>query len=282
MGVATGFTAVRMKKIEDETVVSGHVNQATKELILTTRAGVAIPAGNVEGPQGPPGIQGLPGIVRTGTTAQRDVKYPLPSTDPTRVALANQVILWYNTTKGYVEAYYATTGLTGLLVPGLPAGTISGWYPLIETGIPYGHMGMTGGFQQMNGGVDTPILFAAAQELRGGMLASDPDDCLIVPLTGRYRVHLKAYFSGSSTETNTVRMRLNGVSAASGVRGGVYEKLLASANKVGSGDIFIHSTGIVPLNAGDKVGMVAQTAVSVWGTTGYNGSCFEVEWVSGP
>lgn len=127
MNVATGFTAVRMKKIEDETVVSGHVNQATKELFLTTRAGVAINAGNVEGPQGIQGIQGPPGLIG-GSIAQRDSYFGSTTTVAQQVALANAMATWHNATLGYIETYYAKTGSAGLLVPGNPVA--SGWYPI--------------------------------------------------------------------------------------------------------------------------------------------------------
>jgi hypothetical protein len=60
MASVTGFTAERMKQIEDETVVDGDV--VGDDLILTTRAGAPINAGNVRGPQGTPGVQGPQGI----------------------------------------------------------------------------------------------------------------------------------------------------------------------------------------------------------------------------
>ena len=57
MAEVTGFTADRMKAIEDSTVVTGHVNEAG-ELILTTRDSSIILAGYVIGPPGPPGSGG--------------------------------------------------------------------------------------------------------------------------------------------------------------------------------------------------------------------------------
>ena len=48
MATVTGYTAQRMKQIEDETVVSGSV--VVDNLILKTRAGQTINAGNVRGP----------------------------------------------------------------------------------------------------------------------------------------------------------------------------------------------------------------------------------------
>lgn len=56
MATITGYTAARMKEIEDTTVVDGEV--VGNNLILQTREGTPIDAGNVRGPQG---IKGDPG-----------------------------------------------------------------------------------------------------------------------------------------------------------------------------------------------------------------------------
>ena len=56
MATVTGYTAERMKEIEDTTVVDGEVSG--DDLILLTRAGTPINAGNVRGPQGIPGPGG--------------------------------------------------------------------------------------------------------------------------------------------------------------------------------------------------------------------------------
>lgn len=56
MATVTGYTAARMKTIEDTTIVDGDV--VLNDLILTRRDGIQINAGNVRGPQG---IQGEPG-----------------------------------------------------------------------------------------------------------------------------------------------------------------------------------------------------------------------------
>ena len=56
MATVTGYTAERMKQIEDSTVTDGEV--VGNNLILTTRDGTGIDAGSVRGapgPQGPPG-----------------------------------------------------------------------------------------------------------------------------------------------------------------------------------------------------------------------------------
>jgi microcystin-dependent protein len=67
--------------------------------------------------------------VGRGTTAERDTIFGVPSTDPTRVALANRKIVWFNTDWGWEESYYATTGKPGLTALGLVSQASSGWYP---------------------------------------------------------------------------------------------------------------------------------------------------------
>lgn len=69
------------------------------------------------------------GGAQGGTTTERDARFGVPATDAARVALANQKVVWYNSTLGWEESYYATTGLSGLTAKGLLAGYSSGWYP---------------------------------------------------------------------------------------------------------------------------------------------------------
>lgn len=56
MATVTGFTADRMKEIEDTTVVGGRVDG--EDLVLITREGTEFVAGSVRGPAGPPGSGG--------------------------------------------------------------------------------------------------------------------------------------------------------------------------------------------------------------------------------
>ncbi|QYC55010.1 minor tail protein [Arthrobacter phage CastorTray] len=67
--------------------------------------------------------------VGRGTTADRNLMFGTPATDPARVALANRQIIWFNTELGWEESYYATEGKTGLVVTGLQQPHASGWYP---------------------------------------------------------------------------------------------------------------------------------------------------------
>lgn len=59
MATVTGYTAARMKAIEDGTVVDGEI--IGDDLILTKFDGTQINAGAVVGPQGPTGPQGPAG-----------------------------------------------------------------------------------------------------------------------------------------------------------------------------------------------------------------------------
>lgn len=76
MATVTGFTAERMKEIEDTTIVGGFVNEEY-HLILQQRNGVEIDAGPVRGPVGPvgptgPGADDLSDLLDV-ETAGRDV-----------------------------------------------------------------------------------------------------------------------------------------------------------------------------------------------------------------
>ncbi|ASR83319.1 major tail protein [Arthrobacter phage Caterpillar] len=68
-------------------------------------------------------------FVGRGTTAQRDSIFGIPGTDPTRVALANRKVIWFNTDNGWEESFYATEGKAGLTATPLKSPASSGWYP---------------------------------------------------------------------------------------------------------------------------------------------------------
>lgn len=53
MATVTGLTAARMEEMEDATIISGHITG--DNLILTTKGGTDVTAGNVRGPMGPSG-----------------------------------------------------------------------------------------------------------------------------------------------------------------------------------------------------------------------------------
>jgi len=71
MAEVTGFTADRMRVIENETVVDGEVQG--DDLVLLTRQGIPINAGNVRGPKGD---QGIPGEVSSVNDQIGDIYTP--------------------------------------------------------------------------------------------------------------------------------------------------------------------------------------------------------------
>lgn len=95
MATVTGYTAERMKVIEDSAVVDGDI--VGNNLILTTHDGTQIDAGNVRGPagvQGPPGYTSI--LVCTSTTR--------PTSAPT---LFNGAVIYETDT----EKIYAYNGI---------------------------------------------------------------------------------------------------------------------------------------------------------------------------
>lgn len=126
MATVTGFTAERMLEIQNDTVVGGSIN-AAGSLILSTRGGTAIDAGIIKGPQGDVGPQGKAGIPG-GTTLERDALFGVPTNEPEQVFFANEAVSWFNVDTGWFETYRATTGSTGLTVPGVSGSP--GWYPI--------------------------------------------------------------------------------------------------------------------------------------------------------
>lgn len=82
------YSATRMKQIEDETVISGIVSG--DNLMLQTRDGALINAGNVRGPQGD---QGVPGEVSLAQlNAVSNVANTANSTANTALGLANSAL----------------------------------------------------------------------------------------------------------------------------------------------------------------------------------------------
>ena len=126
------FKASRMKEIEDTTVVGGLVD-SNGRLLLSTRAGEEIDAGNVVGP---PGLQG-PGFVYRGvwtaTTAYsvRDVVTSNGSTFVVNTAHTSGTTAPTAETPGANLSLWARKGTDGVIgadgSSAVPAGTISLW-----------------------------------------------------------------------------------------------------------------------------------------------------------
>lgn len=67
--------------------------------------------------------------VGRGGIAERDALFGVPTTIAQIVALANQKVMWFNTDYDWWESYYAVSGSSGLVAPGLVSSAPAGWYP---------------------------------------------------------------------------------------------------------------------------------------------------------
>lgn len=138
---------------------------------------------------------------------------------------------------------------------------------------PFGHMGKTDGFQDINPAA--VVTMAAAQILRGGITFDNATDSLVIPKDGLYRVAVKGYYSGGTVPSRAEMLarKVTGTVSLYGSR--------VSVSKPDSSDYYDYSEGVHELNAGDKIQIYASgssTAGSAWGTDGYNGVYLEVEW----
>lgn len=219
---------------------------------------------------------GLPAALRDlgrGNTALRDSLYGTPSTAAERAALANRKVVWFNTDLGWQESYYATTGTAGLTVPGVFAGHPASWYP-ITPGVIFAHRGRTAGFQLMSTpSTPTEVICPASQVRRGGMIDSG-NGSVVVPIGGHYRITGRVYFSGHGANGNAViALRVNGL--------GVLDSPTYMAASIDQVSAFAVST---PIQAGQLVTLLgyASQSTNMYGTTGYNGSFIEVEYVGPP
>jgi microcystin-dependent protein len=161
-------------------------------------------------------------LMNQGTTAQRNAIFGSPTTDAQRVALANQVVSWYNTELGWWETYYATTGLSGLTARGLVSGVTSGWYP--NAGAPIYATQRRTVDTSVGAGATAVIAFNTTTAAAG--FAGLPATAMTVPYAGNYEV------SGSLVAAQT---------------GGNYANmaiLLNDSSIVGeTGSVFPHTNG---------------------------------------
>jgi hypothetical protein len=151
--------------------------------------------------------------------------------------------------------------------------TGSAWRTMSYDDRPFAHMGKTNAFQALSG-TTTKVTMDAAQTLIGGFTFDNASDAVVVPLTGWYQVRLKGFFTGASAGVNQTGVTVNGTNGPTGVMQGI----ISNINKMDGNDVFVISTGRLPFNAGDKVGLYQFSAVSCWGTNGYDGSYLELEY----
>lgn len=200
-----------------------------------------------------------------GATALRDAIFGMPSTDAARVALANQQVTWFNTDKGWQESYYATTGLAGLVVPGLIAGHPAGWYPISGATLPYGDA-LFAADQSVPSGEATLNLNAG--RLRGGVTFSA--NGLFAPIGGHYDVRAQAY-TWDTPGAGTYR----GVSAyVAGVR-------TAEVNISGRWSM-ISPTLRVPVKAGDKMTAVTSGDSAMWMRQWFGNNALSIAYAGPP
>ena len=165
------------------------------------------------------------------------------------MTLANTVPSWFNTSKGYTEIYYATTGLSGLTVPSLVTGYASGWYPASGT-----HMIATriknNGFQANAAGVMTFPTLTVLLVNRGGFTFTGTAE-LVPPNAGYYTVASGVYWSGGGAMVyrNNIA-RFSGGNEIGGVR---------IPNTGADGQSVMSIPGVL-IPAGQAVELVAQSA----------------------
>lgn len=154
---------------------------------------------------------------------------------------------------------------------------VAGGWKAIEA--PFGHAGVTDGFQAIAAGGGVITVLSAAQELLAGMTFSNVDDALVVPIAGLYEIHTKGYASGPSGFAAAVEATINstGIDPAAAYAAGAITRYY----KFDAADYIAHGFTRRRLAANDKVRLVqtATAASSTWGTTGYNGAALEVLYV---
>lgn len=127
MAQVTGFTAERMKQIEDETVVDGEV--IVDNLVLKTREGTEINAGNVRGPRGITGLEGPMGPQGPqGDPGPQGIQGPAGPTGPSIIQVCTSITRPAAPAVGQ-KIFETDTGkeLTWYDPPGA---AVAGWYPI--------------------------------------------------------------------------------------------------------------------------------------------------------
>lgn len=139
---------------------------------------------------------------------------------------------------------------------------------------PFGHCGATGS-TSLTSSVGV-IAVTAAQVLRGGMTYNNSNQGLVVPIQGLYRVNATARFTGG-TGSNVVMELYQNSNVPTG--------LSVRVNKGVGTDTTGSTSGVISLNAGDHVYMVAYTGAgggteTAYGASGgYSGCFFELQYV---
>lgn len=180
------------------------------------------------------------------------------------------------TERDELSAPYPGLRTVALDRPGTPIMVFTGgkWQP--ETPMPaFGHMGMTGGFQNVSSPDWTTLKIDAAQELVGGVAFDAAAKALVAPTAGRYQIVARFYATGTGGGNAASGQVLLNRSGANSVLDGSYTNFWKGSNL----DFTNISTMTRLLQAGDKISMQMIYASSTWGTTGYNGSWLELLYI---
>jgi hypothetical protein len=202
-------------------------------------------------------------------TITNDEAYDL-ATHLARMADSTNVII---NVSSQAEADALPSKYAGLAVRRLDIGvtavdvwTGSAWF---GARVPFAHMGRADGFQTIT--TFAKVQMSAAQKLQGGFTFDNANDLLVVPVTGQYRISMALYTSGSGTGIQMGYV-YNGGAQVVGVR----------YWKGDAGDYCHGITMTKTLTASDGISLQAQltgTAMTTWGTDGYNGSFVELEYM---
>lgn len=166
-------------------------------------------------------------------------------------------------------ALLALTPFAGMVAVQLDTGalwlyTSGSWGPFVSTK-PFGHLGKTNGFQSMStAGV---IVMGTAQDLSGGMTVDAGTSSLVAPIAGRYRASMNVYTTGGGGVMNA-NFQKNGASA------GVQLRYFNNTN-----DLTGFVSSVLTLSAGDKINIWCSFPFSTYGSTGYNGTYLELEYL---
>lgn len=152
-------------------------------------------------------------LMGSGTTAERDAYFGVPTTDAQRVLLANAGLIWHNTEKGWSESYYALASLPGLTVKGLAApgptygNPTNGWYPMPGS-LAYMTRIKSNSFQSTPGGVFTqPQLLGSGSTAYahvGEMFNAVGTSGIAPTIAGLFDVTASIYWSGGGAMAYTI------------------------------------------------------------------------------
>ena len=180
-----------------------------------------------------------------GTTAERDALFGVPASDPARVELANAMPVWFNTDFGWWESYYAVSGLAGLAVQGLVAGTASAWYPV---GLGPSIRLVPNGAQAVAGSGQRITAWAApgtgSSRRRGGAgYFTYTNGFITIVRSGVYRVHAHTLIQAGA---GTVLLYVIGsVSGNLGVQSTTLNGTWATTNSIDVAEVYLQAGDVL-------------------------------------